>query len=425
VGSIDSSGFYTAPNAGIGNATIIATSGSVSGNATVSLIDDLSAIVPATQTTTPNQPLVFSAANEISITDGDAATQSVPLTLTLTVTGGTLSLSQLNGLTFSAGTGSNDSTVTFSGTVADIDSSLRGLKFTPSSGFGGTAILSVTIDEAGVSQNPPTKTVGIYVGDAASNSSPSTQAASTTQSPGSNGDNSVLTGILNQTPSSTTNWTSTPSQSSGGNSSSVFSQEPIVASETAVAGGEASAPAPAATAPNAPANPAPAAAVANAAPAAAAKTAGPAPAANHELPHATPIIPDKQVTTVPDQVFTFLAPKSEMLTNLDTMKTDMVSQKTFKVAAGSATVVSFSASAAYLVWMLRGGSLLSSLLSIFPAWKSIDPLPVLESFENSRKRRKGQADDESLESLVEKSNRNIDGDKTTKESTPETTGNEP
>ena len=68
---------------------------------------------------------------------------------------------------------------------------------------------------------------------------------------------------------------------------------------------------------------------------------------------------------------------------------------------------SFSASAAYLVWLLRGGSLMSSLLSIFPAWKSMDPLPVLESFEKSRKKRKGEIDDdESLESLVEKSNQN-------------------
>jgi len=85
----------------------------------------------------------------------------------------------------------------------------------------------------------------------------------------------------------------------------------------------------------------------------------------------------------------------------------MESQKALKVDAGSATVVSFSASAAYLIWLIRGGSLLSSLLSIFPAWKSIDPLPVLESFEQSRKRRKGKIDDdESLESLVAKSNQN-------------------
>ena len=76
-----------------------------------------------------------------------------------------------------------------------------------------------------------------------------------------------------------------------------------------------------------------------------------------------------------------------MLNNLDTVKSEMASQTLLKVAAGSATVVSFGASAAYFIWLLRGGSLLSSLLSIFPAWKSMDPLPVLDSFENSRKRK--------------------------------------
>jgi flagellar basal body-associated protein FliL len=97
-----------------------------------------------------------------------------------------------------------------------------------------------------------------------------------------------------------------------------------------------------------------------------------------------------------------------MLKNLDTVKSDMASEKSLKVAAGSATVVSLGASAAYFVWLLRGGSLLSSLLSIFPAWKAMDPLPVLDSYENSRKRRKGRAaiDAESLESMVDKSNQN-------------------
>src|SRR5262249_7741928 len=121
---------------------------------------------------------------------------------------------------------------------------------------------------------------------------------------------------------------------------------------------------------------------------------------------ALPNIPSQKVETVPAQVFAFLAPQSQMLKNLDTVKSNMASEKPLKVAAGSATVVSFGASAAYLIWLLRGGSLLSSLLSIFPAWKSMDPLPVLDSFANSRKnkKRRSATDAESLESLIEKSN---------------------
>jgi hypothetical protein len=62
VGSINSTGLYTAPNDGAGDAIIIATSGNISGSATVSLIDDLSATVPASQATATNQQLVFSTA---------------------------------------------------------------------------------------------------------------------------------------------------------------------------------------------------------------------------------------------------------------------------------------------------------------------------------------------------------------------------
>ena len=77
-----------------------------------------------------------------------------------------------------------------------------------------------------------------------------------------------------------------------------------------------------------------------------------------------------------------------------------------KIAAGSATVVSLSTSAIYFIWLLRGGSLLSSMLSVLPAWKSIDPLPVLENFESRRRRKQRMASDhESLESLIDRSNK--------------------
>jgi hypothetical protein len=55
-------------------------------------------------------------------------------------------------------------------------------------------------------------------------------------------------------------------------------------------------------------------------------------------------------------------------------------------------------SAGYVLWLVRGGVLLSSLLSSLPAWRVLDPLPVL----GRRNRRDGEdEDEESLESLVE------------------------
>jgi hypothetical protein len=116
-------------------------------------------------------------------------------------------------------------------------------------------------------------------------------------------------------------------------------------------------------------------------------------------------VPDIRVHSVPDQVFSFLGSRSEMSRELDEADDKLITDHKLRIVAGSATVASVSASAAYLLWMLRGGSLLSSLLSILPAWRTLDPLPVLDNFE-SRKRRKSRAksDVESLESMVDKSN---------------------
>jgi hypothetical protein len=59
------------------------------------------------------------------------------------------------------------------------------------------------------------------------------------------------------------------------------------------------------------------------------------------------------------------------------------------------TTVVFSAG--YLFWAIRGGSLLSSLLCAIPAWRMLDPIPVLEFAERNRRRgkpdRQGASDD--------------------------------
>ena len=66
-----------------------------------------------------------------------------------------------------------------------------------------------------------------------------------------------------------------------------------------------------------------------------------------------------------------------------------------KVVVGSSAAVSTSVSVGYAVWMLRGGSLLTSILSSLPVWQGFDPLPVLESFDED-----GEGDDETLASIV-------------------------
>jgi hypothetical protein len=70
---------------------------------------------------------------------------------------------------------------------------------------------------------------------------------------------------------------------------------------------------------------------------------------------------------------------------------------------GSSAVVTTGLSVGYVVWLARGGMLLASLLSSMPAWRAIDPLPVLAAFRDDDE---DKADDESLDSLVRKGGAN-------------------
>ena len=64
----------------------------------------------------------------------------------------------------------------------------------------------------------------------------------------------------------------------------------------------------------------------------------------------------------------------------------------------ASTGVAASMSVGYVAWLLRGGVLLSSVLSQLPAWRSIDPLPV---FSHGGKRDEDE-EDESLEAIMQK-----------------------
>jgi hypothetical protein len=414
VGSIDASGLYTSPTAGNGAATIVVTSGTASGIAYLTLIDDLSVAVPATQSVNSGDSVHFAGANVISISDGDPNTASVLVSLTLVATDGTIGLSGEAGLTFSTGTGSNDTTVTFTGDLADLNSALSGMVFNPVAGFASAPSLAVTINEVGNGPSP-TQTIAIHVNSAAPTVIPSsgTIAAAPSNSESASSSGSQLAGILNGNSSNTgiENILSAPSSepyTSNTALTNVAFSDVIIGSETSSA--DQGTPAAPAQAQTVNVNPPPQNSSPPAVEQAPAILPKPTVAANvkaavNPTPSGPGAVPDRRVQTVPDQVFPFLARQSPMSKEMDIVEKEMTSEAKLKMAAGSATVVSFGASAAYFIWLLRGGSLLSSLLSVLPAWKSIDPLPVLEALE-SKKRRKTRMDSdlESLESLVDKSN---------------------
>lgn len=105
--------------------------------------------VPGPQSTNQNTPLTFSSGNgnQISVADVDAGTNAIQVTLT--ATNGTLTLSGTSGLSFTVGDGTDDATMTFTGTIANINTALNGMTFTPTMGFSGAATLTITTNDLG------------------------------------------------------------------------------------------------------------------------------------------------------------------------------------------------------------------------------------------------------------------------------------
>jgi hypothetical protein len=106
-------------------------------------------VVPGAQTVPEDTTLVFSTGggNAISVSDVDAG--GAPMQLTLSVTNGTVSLGGTGGLTFLAGSGVNDATVTFTGTLADINAALSALSFRGAPDYYGPATLQIVTDDLG------------------------------------------------------------------------------------------------------------------------------------------------------------------------------------------------------------------------------------------------------------------------------------
>jgi hypothetical protein len=87
-----------------------------------------------------------------------------------------------------------------------------------------------------------------------------------------------------------------------------------------------------------------------------------------------------------------------LIRTLNEVKGEMADEAAVNRALlGSVIAASTGLSVGYVVWLIRGGMLLSTLLSSLPAWQILDPLPIL-----ARKAKVADdEDDESLESLVD------------------------
>ncbi|MGB6041744.1 MAG: cadherin-like domain-containing protein, partial [Pirellulales bacterium] len=84
-----------------------------------------------------------------------------------------------------------------------------------------------------------------------------------------------------------------------------------------------------------------------------------------------------------------------------------------KAVVGSSMVATTGLTVGYVIWLIRGGVLLTSLLSSMPAWQLMDPLPVLAMMNDE------DDDEDTLESLIAKGAKQVDEQETNEQGTEE------
>jgi hypothetical protein len=177
------------PNTLVRTATFRVNDGAANSNTqtrdiTIAAVNDAPVnTIPGPQVTGEDTPLVFSGANgnQISMSDVDAGAS--PVQVSLSAANGTMTLAQTAGLTFITGDGLADANLSFTGTIAAINSALDGLTFTPTIDYVGPASIQFLTDDQGNSGSglalADSDTININVGtanDAPVNSVPGPQA---------------------------------------------------------------------------------------------------------------------------------------------------------------------------------------------------------------------------------------------------------
>lgn len=115
---------------------------------TVNPVNDAPVITgPVASSTNEDVTRIFSntQGNLISLADIDATA----LQVTMSASGGTLSLGAVAGLVFQAGDGTSDTTLTFTGTTTACNTALNGLRYIPTPNTSGTGAFTLQIDDLG------------------------------------------------------------------------------------------------------------------------------------------------------------------------------------------------------------------------------------------------------------------------------------
>ncbi len=84
------------------------------------------------------------------------------------------------------------------------------------------------------------------------------------------------------------------------------------------------------------------------------------------------------------------------------------------IVMGAATGLTSTLSVGYVVWLVRGGYIVAGVMTQLPAWRIVDPLPVLNQLDDPEY----DGDDDSLESMVASSDADADEIQETEQNTP-------
>ena len=173
------SGLVYTPNGGFSGGDSLQVSvtdpgDSLSGSKTVALTVNAptapTVTVPSAQPVNENSSLVFSSAHGTAISFADSFAGSNSETLTLSVTNGALALGSTGGLSFTGGA-NGTSSMTVTGTLANLSADINGLTYTPTTGYSGTDSLHISLTDSGDSLSG-SGSVGLTVRQAPSITAP-------------------------------------------------------------------------------------------------------------------------------------------------------------------------------------------------------------------------------------------------------------
>ncbi|MEO8004092.1 MAG: DUF4347 domain-containing protein [Betaproteobacteria bacterium] len=361
--------------------------------------------VPGAQVTAHDTPIVFSSAqgNGLSVSDPDAGSSVIKVTLT--ATNGTLTLATTAGLTFSIGSGANDAVMEFGGSQAAINTALDGLTFAPTAGYAGSAALSLVTNDLGNTGSGGALTASSIV------------AINVTAPPGSTGSTPSAPPISTGTPIVPPPPAIDVPVQTAPTVPSVPGSTPVAQAPVAPPAAEPE------TAPNAPYEPAIGSSRYFASDTSSIR--------NGRLSGAGYSLPAAQWLMGSDDAITGMAEGSgssiglggfgdgrsslqspALLDALDRLRDGLQDQSRAEaIVVASTAAASLGLSVGYVLWLLRGGVLISSMLSSLPAWRMVDPLPILGRLDEDEDE---NAEDDSLESIVAsgsaKTDRPVQGD---------------